>query len=267
MIESSHVRLRDLFVDVPGCRFVGSDAVEISTLSYRSDQVGEGALFFCVPGFVRDGHDFAADAVGRGAVALCVEHPLELPVSQAVVPSVREAMGPVAAAFYGRPSSRLLTVGITGTNGKTTSAFLVAHLLERAGFQAGLMGTVERRIGGRRLEAERTTPEAVDIQSNLAAMVQSGDRAVVMEVSSHALDLGRTRGIDFRVIAFTNLTQDHLDYHQTLEAYFAAKSRLFFDETYQRAEPAAVLNIGDPFGARLAASYPRERLLTYASTS
>ena len=232
MVESPPVRLSDLFAGVEGWRLAGAADVDISSLCYRSDQAGPGSLFFCVPGFVRDGHDFAPDAVARGASALCVERPLDLPVAQVVVPSVRQAMGPVAAAFYGHPSSRLLTVGITGTNGKTTSAFLAAHLLDQAGLRAGLMGTVERRIGGRSLPAGRTTPEALDIQRDLAEMVAAGDKAAVMEVSSHALDLGRARGIDFRAVAFTNLTQDHLDYHKTLEDYFAAKSRLFLDPEF-----------------------------------
>jgi len=175
-------------------------------------------------------------------------------------------MGPVAAAFYGHPSSRLLTVGITGTNGKTTSAFLVAHLLDRAGRGAGLMGTVERRIGGEVFAAGRTTPEAVDIQRDLAAMLAAGDEAAVLEVSSHALDLGRARGIEFRVVAFTNLTQDHLDYHETLEAYFAAKSRLFLDPEFAGGRPVVVINTDDPFGRMLAERCDAERLVRLSTS-
>ena len=266
MIESPRVRLSDLFAGVDGWRLAGAADVDVASLSYRSDGAGPASLFFCVPGFVRDGHDFAPDAVARGAVALCVERPLALPVAQAVVPSVRSAMGPAAAAFYGHPSSRLQTVGITGTNGKTTSAFLVAHLLDHAGLRTGLMGTVERRVGGRALSAGRTTPEALDIQRDLAQMVEAGDRAVVMEVSSHALDLGRVLGIDFRAIAFTNLTQDHLDYHRTLGEYFAAKSRLFLDPEFAAGQPVAVINVDDPFGRRLAARCARERVLSFSSS-
>jgi UDP-N-acetylmuramoyl-L-alanyl-D-glutamate--2,6-diaminopimelate ligase len=266
MVESGPVRLTDLFARVEGCRLAGAADIDVTSLSYRSDQTGEGSLFFCVPGFVRDGHDFAPDAVARGARALCVERLLNLEVAQVVVPSVRRAMGPVAAAFYGHPSSRLLTAGITGTNGKTTSAFLAAHLLHQAGRRAGLMGTVERRIGGQVLSAGRTTPEAVDIQRDLAQMVAAGDEAVVMEVSSHALDLGRALGIDFRVVAFTNLTQDHLDYHETLEAYFAAKSRLFLDAEFGGGLPMAVINVDDPFGRKLAAQCAPERLISYSSS-
>ena len=266
MIESFSVRISDLFAGVEGWRLAGAADVDVSALCYRSDQAGPGSLFFCVPGFARDGHDFAADAVARGAVALCVERRLELPVPQVMVPSVRAIMGPVGAAFYGHPSSRMLTVGITGTNGKTTSAFLTAHLLDSADLPAGLMGTVERRIGGVVLPAGRTTPEALDVQRDLAQMLEAGDKAAVMEVSSHALDLGRASGIEFRAVAFTNLTQDHLDYHKTLEEYFGAKCRLFLDEEFAAARPVAVVNIADPYGRRLAASCQEERLLTFSAS-
>jgi UDP-N-acetylmuramoyl-L-alanyl-D-glutamate--2,6-diaminopimelate ligase len=244
------VRLTDLFADTDGAALVGDGDVEVSSLCYRSDQCAAGSLFFCVPGFVRDGHDFAADAVARGAVALCGERLLEQPVAQAVEPSVRRAMGPVSSRFFGYPSAHMMTVGITGTNGKTTSAFLTAHLLDRAGLRSGLMGTVQRRIGGTSLPAGRTTPEALDVQRDLALMLASGDKAAVMEVSSHALDLGRVLGVDFQAVAFTNLTQDHLDYHGDLEAYFAAKARLFLDDEFKRLSPIAVVNVDDPYGRR-----------------
>lgn len=265
MVESPPVRLCDLFAGVEGWRLAGAGDVDITSLSYRSDQAGPGSLFFCVPGFVRDGHDFAPDAVARGAAALCVERTLDLPVAQVVVPSVRTAMGPVGAAFYGHPGSRLLTAGITGTNGKTTSAFLAAHLLDHAGLRSGLMGTVERRIGGRTLPAGRTTPEALDIQRDLALMVEAGDLAVVMEVSSHALDLGRAADIAFRAVAFTNLTQDHLDYHKTLEDYFAAKSRLFLEADFSSGCAVGVINIDDPHGRELASRCPREHVIAFSS--
>ncbi len=265
MVESRHVRLSDLFSTLPQSRISGPADIPIGDLCYRSDQVAPDSLFFCVPGFVRDGHDFAADAVARGAAALCVERLLELPVPQVVVPSVRRAMGPVASVFHGHPSAHLLTAGITGTNGKTTSAFLVAHLLDRAGARAGLMGTIERRVGGVSTSAARTTPEALDIQRDLAAMVEAGDKAVVMEVSSHALDLGRVLGVRFGAIAFTNLTQDHLDYHQTLDAYFEAKRLLFTDPVYTGDTAVAVINLDDAYGRRLAAEYPSERLLTFST--
>ncbi len=261
MIESRHVRLDDLLAEVAGRRLYGSATSDITSLCYRSDEAVPGSLFFCVPGFKNDGHDFARQAVDQGAVALCVERRLDLAVAQVLVPSVRHAMGPMASAFFGHPSERLLTVGITGTNGKTTSAFLTAHLLDRAGARAGLMGTVERRMGGRTLPAGRTTPEALDIQRDLAQMVDAGDKAAVMEISSHALDLGRTLGLRFAALAFTNLTQDHLDYHKTIEEYFAAKSLLFLDEAYRTGEPTCVINVDDPYGLELALKLPRQSVL------
>ncbi len=215
-----------------------------------------------MPGFVHDGHDFAEEAIARGAAALCVERELPVVVPQVLVPSVRAAMGPVASVLYEQPSARLATVGITGTNGKTTTAFLTAFLLDDAGRRAGVLGTVERRIGGMRFSAGRTTPEAVDIQRDLALMVDAGDQAAVLEVSSHALDLRRADGITFAAVAFTNLTQDHLDYHGDLEGYFAAKSRLFLDPSFARNRPVAVIGVDDPFGCLLAERLTPDRLLT-----
>ncbi|MCL5734140.1 MAG: UDP-N-acetylmuramoyl-L-alanyl-D-glutamate--2,6-diaminopimelate ligase [Actinobacteria bacterium] len=259
------MRLRDLFLDIAGCRVLGPADVQVHSVCYRSDSCAQGSLFFCVPGFTRDGHEFAADAVSHGAIALCVERVLDLPVAQVVVPSVRMTMGPVSNRLFDNPSGRLLTVGITGTNGKTTSAFLAAHLLDRAGLRSGLMGTVQRRIGGEVLPAGRTTPEAPDIQHDLAQMLEAGDRAAVMEVSSHALDLGRVLGVDFRAVAFTNLTQDHLDYHGDLESYFATKGRLFSDPAFRRLRPVAVVNVDDPYGRRVAGSVDRDTLLTLST--
>jgi UDP-N-acetylmuramoyl-L-alanyl-D-glutamate--2,6-diaminopimelate ligase len=231
---------------------MGSEApeVEISDLAYSSQSVTPGALFFCVPGFRSDGHDFAPDAVERGAAALVSERPLELGVPDVVVDDVRAAMGPAAARFYGDPTTELDVVGITGTNGKTTTAFLVRHLLEAAGRQTGLLGTVKRVVGGVEEDVERTTPEAIDVQHTFRRMVDGGDRAAAMEVSSHALELGRVAGIRFACRVFTNLTQDHLDFHETMEAYFAAKRRLF-------KEPgASVVNVDDEYGRRIAAELP-----------
>jgi UDP-N-acetylmuramoyl-L-alanyl-D-glutamate--2,6-diaminopimelate ligase len=228
----------------------GSPEVEISGLAYSSQSVTPGALFFCVPGFRTDGHDFAPDAVERGAAALVTERRLELGVPEVVVDDVRAAMGPAAARFYGDPTAQLDVVGITGTNGKTTTAFLVRHLLEGAGRQTGLLGTVKRVVGGVEEEVERTTPEAIDLQETFRRMADGGDVAVAMEVSSHALELGRAAGIRFACRVFTNLTQDHLDFHETMDAYFAAKRRLF-------DEPGpAVVNVDDPYGRRIAEEVP-----------
>jgi UDP-N-acetylmuramoyl-L-alanyl-D-glutamate--2,6-diaminopimelate ligase len=226
-------------------------AVEISGLAYDSRAVRPGALFFCVPGFRSDGHDFAARAVTDGAVALVLERPLGMSVPEVLVPSVRAAMGPIASRFYGDPSASLRVVGITGTNGKTTTAFLVRALLQAAGEQTGLLGTVTSIAGGQERPVQRTTPEAIDLHAGFRAMLDGGDRACAMEVSSHALELGRAGGIRFAAAVFTNLTQDHLDFHPTMEDYFLAK-RLLFLPGEGPPPGVSVVNVGDPYGRRLA---------------
>ena len=236
-----------LLSDVMGSPAAAAGDPEITALAYDNRRVAPGSLFFCVPGFTRDGHEFAPDAVARGAAALVVERPLGLGVPEAVVESVRAAMGPAAARFYGDPTAELDVVGITGTNGKTTTAFLVRALLEAARRRCGLLGTVTSFVGGVERPVERTTAEAIDLQRDFRAMLDGGDVACAMEVSSHALRLGRTDGIRFAAGIFTNLTQDHLDFHPTMEDYFLAKRRLF-----EAAPGAAVVNVDDPFGRRLA---------------
>jgi UDP-N-acetylmuramoyl-L-alanyl-D-glutamate--2,6-diaminopimelate ligase len=226
----------------------GAPEIEVTSLAYSSQSVTPGALFFCVPGFRADGHDFAPTAVERGAVALVCQRPLRLGVPEIVVPDVRAAMAPAAARFYGDPTAELDVVGITGTNGKTTTAFLVRHLLEAGGRRCGLLGTVKRIVGGEEEEVERTTPEAIDLQATFRRMLDRGDAACAMEVSSHALELGRVAGVRFACRVFTNLTQDHLDFHETMDAYFAAKRRLF-------DEPGlSVVNVDDAYGRRIAAA-------------
>ena len=231
--------LRDLMGD-------GAPEVEITGLAYSSGSVSEGTLFFCVPGFKVDGHDFAPDAVERGAAALVCQRPLGLGVPEVVVDDVRATMGPVAATFFGDPTAKLAVAGITGTNGKTTTAFLVRDVLEAAGMQTGLLGTVKQVVGGLEEEAVRTTGEAIDLQETFVRMRNLGDEACAMEVSSHALELGRADGITFAVKVFTNLTQDHLDFHPDMEAYYLAKRRLF-----DQPGPA-VVNADDEYGRRLA---------------
>ena len=251
------MRLALLFDDVPPSR---AD-VEISALAYDNRLVASGTLFFCVRGFTRDGHEFAPDAVARGAAALVVERPLNLGVPEVQVPSVRAAMAAVAARFHGDPTARLQTVGITGTNGKTTTAFLVRALLEAAGRGTGLLGTVKSVIGGVEHEVLRTTPEAIDLQRTFAEMLDAGDEACVMEVSSHALTLHRADAIHFAAAIFTNLTQDHLDFHETMEEYYGAKRLLFTD----LAPAHSVINVDDPYGARLAAELaPARPAITFA---
>ncbi len=225
----------------------GPEDVEVSDLAFDHREAGPGTLFFCVPGFTRDGHDFAPDAVARGAVALVVDRPLGVGVPEVVVSSVRAAMATAAARLAGDPSAELPVVGITGTNGKTTTAFLVRELLEAAGVRSGLLGTVKSVVGGAEREVKHTTPEAIELQRTFAEMLAAGDRACVMVVSSHALELERASAIHWAVALFTNLTQDHLDFHPTMDAYFQAKRRLF-----ETAEGHRVVNVDDPYGRRLA---------------
>jgi UDP-N-acetylmuramoyl-L-alanyl-D-glutamate--2,6-diaminopimelate ligase len=231
--------LSSLLDEVPVREVLGDPSVEVTSVTHDSRSVSAGALFCCVPGRVTDGHDHAPAAVAAGAVALLCERRLGLAEAEVVVDDTRAAMGPVAAAFHGHPSRSLDVVGVTGTNGKTTTTLLLRHVLAETGRPAGAIGT---------LDGPRTTPEATDLQALLARFRDEGMLAVAMEVSSHALALERVRGTRFRVAVFTNLTQDHLDFHGTIEAYFAAKARLF-DPSYA---DAAVVNADDPHGALLA---------------
>jgi len=221
--------------------------VPVLDLAYDSRRVQPGALFFCVPGLERDGHDFARDAVRRGAVALVVEQPLGLGVPEIRVPDVRSAMPLIAARFHAHPSGSLEVVGVTGTNGKTTTTFMLRAILEAAGRRCGLLGTVKASVAGEETPPALTTPEAIDLQRNLRAMVDAGQDACVMEVSSHGLALRRVDQVLFAAAIFTNLTQDHLDFHETMGAYFGAKRALFVDRP-----GTPVVNIDDPHGRSLA---------------
>ena len=219
------------------------DAREVAVVDVEHDSrsVRPGALFACIRGASHDGHDFAGQAVGRGAAALLVQAPVPGPVPSLVVPSVRAALGPAAAEVHGHPSRRLELVGVTGTDGKTTTVRLLAGILNAVGRPADEMGT---------LTGARTTPEATEIQRRLARSVADGRRAAVMEVSSHALAQHRVGGCRFRIAAFTNLGRDHLDYHGTPDAYLAAKARLFEPNLSDRA----VVWTGSAGGRQLAAA-------------
>jgi UDP-N-acetylmuramoyl-L-alanyl-D-glutamate--2,6-diaminopimelate ligase len=229
---------------------VGGSALEIRELAYDAREVPRDSLFFCVPGDRTDGHDVAADAVARGAVALVLERPLPLGVPQLVVPSARQAMPRAAVEFFGDPSAELSVAAITGTNGKTTTAWLLWSILDAAGRQPGLLTNVERRVAGEIREVGLNTPESIDLQRLFRQMVTAGNRACVMEATSMASVKGRLDGTRFAVLVFTNLTQDHLDFHGTMEAYFESKRALF-----AQAE-RAVINVDDEYGARLAAELP-----------
>lgn len=236
--------------------------VEVRDLAYDTRAVVPGALFFCIPGTRADGHRFAAEAVTHGAVALVVERPADAPVTQLVVPDARAAMAVAADEFFGRPTEKLVVAGVTGTNGKTTTAFLLRAVLATAGLRPGLIGTIETRVGGERRPAVRTTPESVDLQRTFREMLDAGDRSCAVEATSHGSELRRLDRVRFDTLVFTNLTQDHLDFHGTLDRYYEAKRRLFLDSG---SRPAAAVNVGDPYGRRLAEDL-RERgggLLTF----
>jgi UDP-N-acetylmuramoyl-L-alanyl-D-glutamate--2,6-diaminopimelate ligase len=220
-------------------RISGDGSVTIGGMTLDSNRVRTGDLYCCIRGERADGHDYAAGAVVAGATALLVDHLLDVGATQLVVPDTRLAVGPLAATFWDHPSDRMAVVGITGTNGKTTTSYLLAAVLERAGWPTGVLGT---------LTGSFTTPEAPDLQARLAEMADSGRRAVAMEVSSHALALHRVDGTRFAVAVFTNLGRDHLDLHGTIERYFAAKASLF---TPGRAA-VGVVNVDDVHGRQLA---------------
>jgi UDP-N-acetylmuramoyl-L-alanyl-D-glutamate--2,6-diaminopimelate ligase len=238
---------------------VGRAPVDVTDLVYDAGDAGPGSLYFCVPGSRADGHDFAPEAVANGAVALVVQRPLELPVPQLVVEDARRAMPVAADEFFGRPTEQLEVAGVTGTNGKTTTAFLLYAILAAAGRRPGLLGTIESRVGGERRPAIRTTPEAIDLQRTFREMLDAGDRSAAVEATSHGSELGRLDRVRFSALVFTNLTQDHLDFHGTLERYFDAKRRLFTE-----ARPPAAVNVGDEHGRRLAEELRgRNELLTF----
>jgi UDP-N-acetylmuramoyl-L-alanyl-D-glutamate--2,6-diaminopimelate ligase len=224
--------------------------VEVTDLAYDTRAVTPGALFFCVRGASADGHDLAAEALANGAAALVVERRLDLDVPQLVVPDTRAAMGPMAAEFFGHPSRELPVAGITGTNGKTTTAFLLHSILAAAGRRPALLTNIRRVVAAQERPTGLNTPEAIDLQRLFRQMLDGGDRSCVMEATSIAAAKGRLAGTEFAVLVFTNLTQDHLDFHQTMEAYYAAK-RALFDQAQ-----AAVVNVGDEWGRRLAAELP-----------
>ena len=236
---------------------------EIADLAYEAQTAGPGSLYFCVPGSRADGHDFATQALDNGAVALVVERPLDLPVPQLVVADARRAMPIAADEFFERPTEKLEVAGVTGTNGKTTTAFLLYAMLAAAGRRPGLLGTIESRVGGERRPAIRTTPEAIDLQRTFHEMVEGGDRSAAVEATSHGSELGRLDRVRFSALVFTNLTQDHLDFHGTLERYFDAKRRLFIE-----TRPPAAVNVRDEHGWRLAEELRgQNELLTFGLTA
>jgi UDP-N-acetylmuramoyl-L-alanyl-D-glutamate--2,6-diaminopimelate ligase len=235
-------------------RVIGSLDREVESIAYDSRRVQGNTLFVAIRGEKSDGHQFVDQAIEQGASVIVAESEISSPRATClVVDDSRSALADLSAVFYGMPARKLKMAAVTGTNGKTTTTFLIKHICEKAGMRCGLLGTVQYEIGDRILPAIRTTPEALDIQELLVQIVNAGGRAAAMEVSSHALAQERTRGIEWDVAVFTNLTQDHLDFHRTMENYFEAKAKLFQDLPSQSKKKgaSAVINIDDRYGEKL----------------
>ena len=252
--------LAELVRRVPHARLEADPALPVTEVTYDSRHLSPGSLFVAIRGAVADGNRFVDAARKRGAVAVVSEQPPDGAGAWVQVPDAREALALLSAAALGDPARSLRLVGVTGTNGKTTTTYLIDAALRAAGHAVGLIGTVQYRVGGRLLEASRTTPESSDLQALFRQMADEGCTDVVMEVSSHSLDLKRVHGCAFEVAVFTNLTRDHLDFHGDMERYFAAKRRLF--DTYLREGGHAVINADDDRAADLAA-VSRGRVWTY----
>lgn len=250
------LRLDDLAKTVDGETVAGDENPPISDVTHDSRMVEPGALYVAVRGFSADGHEYVGQAAARGAAAICVDHRVEFNIPQLLVPSTRAALGPLAAAVWDHPSRNFTLIGVTGTNGKTTVTHMIEAITTAAGMRTGLIGTVGARVSGGsdpdtlQIPLERTTPEASELQRLFARMSAAGSDVVVMEVSSHAMSLGRVAGTDFALGAFTNLSQDHLDFHQTMDEYFEAKASFF------EMVPAAVVQADGTWGSRLIGRLP-----------
>lgn len=263
------MQLQQLIQDLATIQVDGPLDRDVAGVTYDSRRVTPGMVFVAIRGQNADGHDFIANAIDRGAAGIiCERNGFASPRATKIkVPDAREALARAAAAYYQHPSSQLKIIGVTGTNGKTTVAFMVKQILEAAGTKTGLIGTVRYEIGDRVIPAQRTTPEALEIQQMMAQMLRAGCRACVMEVSSHALEQKRVCGVEFDVAIFTNLTQDHLDFHGSMENYFAAKQKLFTALRQSRKRGTAVINLDDESGSRLSRAASGEAQLTYAINS
>ncbi|HEY3897865.1 MAG TPA: UDP-N-acetylmuramoyl-L-alanyl-D-glutamate--2,6-diaminopimelate ligase [Chthoniobacter sp.] len=260
------MKLAALVSQIPTVKVAGSQERDITSLTYDSRQAKAGALFFALKGEKVDGSAFVEKAVAAGAEAVVSENAdLKTSATHILVKDARDAMADLAAAFYQHPANALKVAGVTGTNGKTTTAFLIKHICEAVLLRCGLLGTVRYEVGDRIIPASRTTPESLDVHDLLWQMRSAGCKAVAMEVSSHALMQARVRGVEFDAAVFTNLTQDHLDYHKTMEAYFEAKARLFSGlATQAKKKGKAVINLDDRYGAQLVTRYGKEiPVITY----
>src|SRR5881227_882860 len=248
------MQLKTLVAGIPVRQVIGTLDRPVESIAYDSRRAQRNGLFVALRGGKSDGHQFVAQAIEKGASVIVTEREEKYPrVTCLVVENSRTALADLSRVFYGRPGDRLKLAAVTGTNGKTTTTFLIKHICEKAGLRCGLIGTVRYEIGERVLPAIRTTPESLDLQELLAQIANAGCKAAAMEVSSHAVAQGRIRGLEWDVAVFTNLTQDHLDFHGTMENYYAAKAKLFHSlvEQKKKRKPVAVVNIDDRYGAQL----------------
>src|SRR5213595_1844648 len=248
------MQLKTLVVGLPLRQVIGTLDRPVESIAYDSRRAQRNGLSAALRGGKRDGHQFVPQAIEKGASVIVTEREEKYPrVTCLVVENSRTALADLSRVFYGRPGDRLKLAAVTGTNGKTTTTFLIKHICEKAGLRCGLIGTVRYEIGERVLPAIRTTPESLDLQELLAQIANAGCRAATMEVSSHALAQDRTRGLEWDVAVFTNLTQDHLDFHGTMESYFDSKAKLFaqLGSQEKKLKPVAIVNIDDRYGQQL----------------
>src|SRR5207247_10572390 len=248
------MQLKTLVAGIPLRQVIGTLDRPVESIAYDSRQAQRNGLCVALRGGKSDGHQFVAQAIEKGASVIVTEREEKYPrITCLVVENSRTALADLSRVFYGRPGDRLKLAAVTGTNGKTTTTFLIKHICEKAGLRCGLIGTVRYEIGERVLPAIRTTPESLDLQELLAQIVNAGCSAAATEVSSHALAQDRTRGIEWNVAVFTNLTQDHLDFHETMENYFDSKAKLFtqLGSQEKKRKPVAIVNIDDRYGERL----------------
>src|ERR671936_2046410 len=255
------MQLKTLLSATPVRQIIGTLDRTVENIAYDSRRVQRNGMFVALRGEKSDGHEFIGQAIEKGASVIVAEREEQNPRATClVVENTRTALADLSATFYGHPARKLKLAAVTGTNGKTTTTFLIKHICESAGLRCGLIGTVRYEIGERILPAIRTTPESLDLQELLAQIANAGCKAAAMEVSSHALAQDRTRGLEWNVAVFTNLTQDHLDFHGTMDNYFAAKAKLFHHlaEQQKKQKPIAIINIDDRYGERLISEIERK---------
>ncbi len=261
------MQLKNLLASISPREIIGPIDRTVESIAYDSRRVQKNSLFVALRGEKSDGHQFIGQALEKGATVIVTEREEKHARATCVVVSnTREALADLAAAFYDRPARHLKLAAVTGTNGKTTTTFLIKHICEKAGLRCGLIGTVRYEIGERILPATRTTPESLDLQELLAQIANAGCRAAAMEVSSHALAQERTRGLEWNVAVFTNLTQDHLDFHGTMENYFESKAKLFTGLAQQtvKTKPVAVINLDDRYAEQLLSKIDKKiSIITY----